>query len=304
LQPLSDNAAQQIFSDITDNCYEAEDINQLLQLTDKIPLAVDLIAHLVDHEGFSQVLARWETEKTTLLSIGYDRRSNLDVSIQLSLSSPRITSESKELLSLLSILPDGLSDVELVQSNLPIPNILACKATLLATSLVYQDTKKRLRSLMPIREHMQQFLPLSRFLAQSLRTHFYSILKLYLKHRDEQWRPVVNQIASNLGNLQEVLQLGLSKNDPNLVDTMYCAFSLNSFYRITGRGHTPLMNTIPLAFPQPTDHRLETSFFIELIRSEIHTASLKPEIVIRRALSHFQHFTDPVLECEPQIVLC
>ncbi|KAJ7896143.1 P-loop containing nucleoside triphosphate hydrolase protein, partial [Mycena leptocephala] len=175
LQPLSDYAAQQIFIDITDNCYEGENIAQLLRLTDNMPLAVDLIAHLVDYEGFSNVVTRWEAEKTSLLSVGYDRKSNLDMSIQLSLSSPRITSDSRELLSLLSILPDGLSDVELAQSKLPIPNILACKATLLATSLAYQDTNKRLRSLLPIREHMQHFLPPSRFLAQSLRTHFYSI---------------------------------------------------------------------------------------------------------------------------------
>jgi hypothetical protein len=272
-----------------------------------MPLAVDLIAHLADYEGFSNVVTRWEAEKTSLLSVGYDRKSNLDMSIQLSLSSPRITSDSKELLSLLSILPDGLSDVELAQSKLPIPNILACKATLLATSLAYQDTNKRLRSLLPIREHMQHFLPPSRFLAQSLRTHFYSILKLYQKYKDEQRHSLVNQIASNLGNLQEVLQLGLSKNDPNLVDTMYCAFSLNSFYRVTGRGHTPLMDTIPMSFPQPTDHRLETSFFRELILSRIlfsgiHTPVLKPEIVIPRVFSYFQHFTDPGLECESQIV--
>jgi hypothetical protein len=65
--------------------------------------------------------------------VGYDRKSNLDASIQLSLSSPRITSNSKELLSLLSILPDGLSDAELVQSKLPMPNILSCKSVLLTT---------------------------------------------------------------------------------------------------------------------------------------------------------------------------
>ncbi|KAJ7339142.1 P-loop containing nucleoside triphosphate hydrolase protein, partial [Mycena albidolilacea] len=159
LKPLSDQAVQQIFIDITDNFYAGEDIAQLLRLTDNMPLAVDLIAHLADYEGFSNVLVRWETEKTTLLSMGSDQKSNLDISIQLSLSSPRITSESKELLSLLSILPDGLSDVELVQSNLPITNIRACKTTLLATSLAYQDTNKRLRSLMPIRDHMKQFSP-------------------------------------------------------------------------------------------------------------------------------------------------
>jgi hypothetical protein len=90
-----------------------------------MPLVVDLIAHLSDYEGLSNVLARWDTERTALLSVGYDRRSNLDASIQLSISSPQITSNSKELLSLLLILPDGLSDAELVQSKLPIPNILS-----------------------------------------------------------------------------------------------------------------------------------------------------------------------------------
>ncbi|KAJ7871750.1 P-loop containing nucleoside triphosphate hydrolase protein, partial [Mycena leptocephala] len=154
LKPLSEVAARQTFMDITDNLYEIKDIDQLLRFTDNMPLAVNLIAHLVDYEGMANVLTRWETEKTALLSVGYDRKSNLDVSISLSLSSPRLTMGSKELLSLLSILPDGLSDSELVQSNLPISDILTCKATLLATALAYQDNMKRLRSLMPIREHI------------------------------------------------------------------------------------------------------------------------------------------------------
>ncbi|KAJ7875675.1 hypothetical protein B0H13DRAFT_2279694 [Mycena leptocephala] len=47
---------------------QPEEMNQLLQFTDNMPLAVDLMAHLVDYEGFSNVLARWETEKTSLLS--------------------------------------------------------------------------------------------------------------------------------------------------------------------------------------------------------------------------------------------
>ncbi|KAJ7895212.1 P-loop containing nucleoside triphosphate hydrolase protein, partial [Mycena olivaceomarginata] len=159
LQPLSAEAAHQTFVDITDDVYAKEDVEQILQFTDNMPLAVDLIAHLSDYEGLSNVLARWQIERTSLLSLGYDRKSNMDVSISLSLSSPRITSESKELLSLLSILPDGLSDAELVQSKLPICNILSCKTALLATSLAYQDGNRRLRSLMPVREHVQQFMP-------------------------------------------------------------------------------------------------------------------------------------------------
>jgi hypothetical protein len=102
--------------EITDNVY-AKDISQILQLTDNMPLAVDLIAHLCECEGLSNVLARWGSERTALFSVGYERNSNLDASIGLSLSSLRITSKSKELLSLLSILSNGLSDAELVQST-------------------------------------------------------------------------------------------------------------------------------------------------------------------------------------------
>ncbi|KAJ6481123.1 P-loop containing nucleoside triphosphate hydrolase protein, partial [Mycena sanguinolenta] len=208
LQPLSDDAAQQTFMDITDSSHSIEDFSQLLSFTDNMPLAVDLLAHLVDYEGLETVLARWETEKTSMLSVGYDRKSNVDASISLSLSSPRISSDTKELLSLLSILPNGLSDAELVESKLPISNILSCKAALLATSLAYQ-TNNRLLVLIPIREHIQQFFPPSLILIHSLCQYFHALLELFRKYRGEQWRPVINQITSNLGNLQEVLQQGL-----------------------------------------------------------------------------------------------
>ncbi|KAF7364632.1 hypothetical protein MVEN_00332500 [Mycena venus] len=145
-------AARQILLDIADDFHEAKDIDQILSLTNNLPLAVDLFAHLVDDEGCPSVLARWETEKTALLSIGYDRRSNLDASIGISLSSTRLTASpgAMDLLKLLSILPDGLSDVELLHSDLPIKDILTCKAILLGTSLAYQDDKKRLKSLVPV----------------------------------------------------------------------------------------------------------------------------------------------------------
>jgi hypothetical protein len=161
LQPLSHDAARKIVFNIADDFHEPNDLDQVLYLTHNMPLAVDLMAHLVDHEGCSSVLAQWEKEKTSLLSVGNDRRSNLDASIEIFLLSLRLTSSpgALDLLKLLSILPDGLSNVELLQGSLPIPDILACKAVLLGTCLAYQDGKKRLKSLVPIREHLQHFLP-------------------------------------------------------------------------------------------------------------------------------------------------
>jgi hypothetical protein len=125
LKPLDQEAAHNTFIDIADNGHSSEDVDKVLSLTDNMPLAISLLAHLVDSEGCSNVLSCWEKERTSMISEGSDKRSNLDLSISLSLSSPRIKSQphSRELLSLLSMLPDGLSDVELVQSGLPIDDI-------------------------------------------------------------------------------------------------------------------------------------------------------------------------------------
>ncbi|KAJ7890106.1 hypothetical protein B0H14DRAFT_2336497 [Mycena olivaceomarginata] len=118
LKPISDHAAWETFMDITDDSHNSEDVTQLLSLTNNIPLTVDLMAHLVDYEGCSAILTRWETEKTSILSSGHGKSSNLDASISVSLLSPHMTAspDARELLALLAILPDGLSDVDIIRS--------------------------------------------------------------------------------------------------------------------------------------------------------------------------------------------
>ncbi|KAJ7822166.1 P-loop containing nucleoside triphosphate hydrolase protein, partial [Mycena olivaceomarginata] len=152
LEPLDQAAARQTFVDIAD-WHEPEVVDEVLSLTGHMPLAINLLASLARSEGCSSLLSRWKQEKTSLISEGHDQRSNLETSISLSLMSPRVQSVpgSQELLSLLSMLPDGLSDVELQQSNLPMKNILACKAALIRTALAYIDDNKQLKVLMPIR---------------------------------------------------------------------------------------------------------------------------------------------------------
>jgi hypothetical protein len=298
LQPLSDDAARQMFIDITDGYAGNVDMNQLLQFTDNMPLAVDLIAHLVDYEGHTNVLTRWETEKTSLLSAGNDRRSNLDASIRVSLSSPRLTSGAKDLLSLLSILPDGLSDVELIQSNLPIQAIRSCMATLIATSLAYIDNKKRLRSLVPIREHIQRFSPPSESLIHPLQKHFHSLLNLYRKYDGAQLSSIVGQITLNLANLHQVLYRGLQVNNPDVAHSVHCIINLNSFHRITGRRATRLMEHLPAVLSQLGDHRLEVQFTTDILLSDGANPIFNPALLIAQSISHCNHFEDPVVEGE------
>ncbi|KAJ7195930.1 P-loop containing nucleoside triphosphate hydrolase protein, partial [Mycena pura] len=207
LSPLTHDAAQKTFIDIAGEMHDSEDIEKILHLTDNMPLAIDLMAHLVDSEGCPIILSRWDTEKTSLVSNGYDQRSNLDMSIAMSLSSPRVASVpgTKDLLSLLSMLPDGLSDTELRQSNFPIDNVLECKATLLRTSLAYSTSQKRLRVLVPIQEHMQRYHPVVLDIVEPLFQKYREILELFEKYRGTMRAEIIPQIAMNFANIRSIL---------------------------------------------------------------------------------------------------
>ncbi|KAJ7930876.1 P-loop containing nucleoside triphosphate hydrolase protein, partial [Mycena leptocephala] len=161
LRRLEQTPARQMFMDIADDRHDPKEVDQVLLLTDNMPLAISLLANLADAEGCSTVLLRWDKEKTSIISDGYDRRSNLELSISLSILSPRVTSipHALDVLSLLSMLPEGLSDVELVQSKLPINDILGCRAALIRTTLAYNDEHKRLKLLVPIREYIHKIQP-------------------------------------------------------------------------------------------------------------------------------------------------
>ncbi|KAJ7264392.1 P-loop containing nucleoside triphosphate hydrolase protein, partial [Mycena rebaudengoi] len=175
LKPFSDVAAQQTFIDVADDRHDEDSIKELLELTGNLPLAVSLIATVAGSEGCAQALSHWKLESTQMLSEGYDQRSSLDISIMLSYTSSHMTSGAQELLRILSMLPDGLTDADLVQAKLPIIDILACKATLLRTSLAFVDQDHHLKVLVPIREHIFRVHPPLNVLKLKLREHFHQI---------------------------------------------------------------------------------------------------------------------------------
>ncbi|KAJ7268551.1 P-loop containing nucleoside triphosphate hydrolase protein [Mycena rebaudengoi] len=149
LKPLSNVAAQQTFIEVADEGHDDASIKELLELTGNLPLAVSLIASVASAEGCAKALSRWKLERTRMLSDGYDQRSSLDISIMLSYTSSRMTPGAQELLSILSMLPDGLADADLVQAKLPILDILACKATLIQTALAFVGQDQHLKSWFP-----------------------------------------------------------------------------------------------------------------------------------------------------------
>ncbi|KAJ7451929.1 hypothetical protein FB451DRAFT_1524487 [Mycena latifolia] len=303
LKPLSDVAARDTFFAIAEDGHDSKDVNQVLSLTDNMPLAVDLIAHAVDLEGScSAVLARWKSEKTSLLSAGNDRKSDLDTSITISLSSSRMSTGAKDLLSLLSILPDGLSDVELIQSKLSMNDIMTCKATLLATSLAYIDDKRRLKSLVPIREHMQCFYPPSSLLIHPLQKYFHQLLDLYRHYpRTQQGAGRIKHLALNVRNIGELLLRGLDQHNPNLAETMDCTLSMKVFTWNMSPGYNHLiamlMDQIEAVLPGNCDEKFKAQVILWKFESSSPCLSTDAELLITQAISYFHEFNEPALKC-------
>ncbi|KAJ6520692.1 hypothetical protein DFH09DRAFT_1287429 [Mycena vulgaris] len=302
LGPLSDEAALETFTDIAPGSHDTVDIEKMLALTDNLPLAVNLVAHLVDYEGCPTVLTRWETEKTLIISDGYDKRSNLDVSISLSLSSPRMLAfpGAKDLLSILAILPDGLSDSDLIQSALPITDILACKTTLLQTSLGYIGYDGHLKALGIIREYMNQVHPPPSTLVNPLLQHFHLLLEFCTSHVGLlPSAKVVMGLASNLGNIQSVLLSGLQSDDTQLKDVIECTLQVNAFRRFTGRGRSDLVAYVPDALTKVQDPRLWTNFITQVFNSWSSDMSFltgKSQNLIVQAQENFAKLSDPEAE--------
>ncbi|KAJ7874473.1 hypothetical protein B0H14DRAFT_2717939 [Mycena olivaceomarginata] len=208
LEPISTLASHQMFVDIAEEprTEEKDALAELIELTGNLPLAVVLMANVASFEGYLGTLSRWKAESTALLSEGYDRRSNLEKSVIMSLTSPRIQSNphALELLSLISILPDGISEGELKASRVPLQKISQCRSALLQTSLAFL-TDGRLKALPPIREYVRGSHPPCAALTRPLVNHFLGLLKVWESYYGLSLRDLLPPLTSNLGNIQSLL---------------------------------------------------------------------------------------------------
>jgi hypothetical protein len=196
------------------------------------------------------------------------------------------------------MLPDGLSDAELVQAKLPIDNIFGCKAALIRTTLAYSDEHKQIKLLVPIREYIQKIQPPGDHLVRPLLKHFQELLEFYTEYLGTQSSSgTVSRISSNYSNIQNVLQNGLRQGHPDLKDSIYCTCYLNAFSRVIGQGPIPLLSQIHDTHIHPLDSHLEASFITELFNSRTSYPISNPDALASQALEHFERFDDPDLKC-------
>ncbi|KAF7300176.1 hypothetical protein MKEN_01341200 [Mycena kentingensis (nom. inval.)] len=320
LSPLSQAAAREMFSDIADHSADEndEDLDKVLRLTDNVPLAINLLAHLVDSEGCATVLARWEKEKTLLVSDGYDRGSNLNYSIQLSLSSPRIAAlpQASHLLALLALLPDGISDVELSLMQLPVDDVLRCRTALLRTALAYTTEHNRLKVLVPIQEYMLRFEPPPNSLVRAAMRYYQHLLELDSKYEGTTSSPaIVQRIQANVHNMQRVLAHELETVDAAEADDVEALEKIVEMIHILNNFSQVLLNVqqIPLFARVPEllerlghPPRWELRYIAELFNSSPHVqlgmGDAKP-MIEKAAAMLATGMVDPEMQCRYYAVL-
>ncbi|KAJ6619302.1 hypothetical protein B0H10DRAFT_2433508 [Mycena sp. CBHHK59/15] len=200
-----------------------------------------------------------------------------------------MTSGAQELLSVLSLLPDGLSDAELVQRTLPISNMFACKSVLLRTSLAFKGNNKRLKLLVPIREYISRVHPPSTTLKLSLQQHFYQILDIWNSFKNDlPSADMIPHITSNLGNLNYVLSDALGVHNSDSIQVLRCVLSLNDFYEYTNKSFSPFLQRLSEEITTRQDDPIYGTFLIAMIRTSSLLPTLHFEDQIALGIQYFE----------------
>jgi hypothetical protein len=298
LKPLAAIAARAIFVDIADEPTAPQEevaLHGLLEATGNVPLAISLMASVASSEGYAVTLSRWEAEHTKLLSEGIDKRSNLEKSILVSLNSPRLSAvpHARDLLGLLSMLPDGVSDVDIVQSGVSVPNILSAKSLLLGTSLAYVDHDGRLKVLAPIRKYMLTAFPPPKTIVLEMRGHLYGLLRTWDQRQQLTSNSIISRLMGNLNNIRAIVDDALKSDGDELKQTILMIFTLDRFTTVTARGATGLMERLPTLLDRVADDSLHGKYLRTLFSSyPSKIQSGEVDLLIKKGIQHFKNAHD------------
>ncbi|KAJ6477223.1 hypothetical protein DFH09DRAFT_1056595 [Mycena vulgaris] len=259
LDPISTLASHKTFVDIAQEPTPDEEsaLADLIELTGNLPLAVGLMANVASFEGYLGALSRWKTESTALLSDGYDKRSNLEKSITMSLTSPRmkINPNALDLLSLLSLLPEGISEAQLLSSHVPLLGIPECRSLLLQTTLAFL-VDGRLKALSPIRDYIRSAHPPSVTLTRPLRENFQHLLQVWESYHGLSPRDLVPQLTAHLVNIHSIFLNAITTESSAYSEIGHGILILNSFSRTMLKGESPLMQYLSAMIDSSHDQNL------------------------------------------------
>ena len=213
---LTLDAARMIFLSIADECVATSGLDDLLLDVDYVPLAVTLLAWVLQTGGESvdDLHYRWREERTKLLNRGAGRDANIEISIELSLGS-RLMKDCPAALQLLSNvceLPAGVSnrrgDIS-AQTTIPEGSVSHAVHILKQLSLAHTSTlsSSHLTTLSPIRAYMRHYRRSHNRDLDALRQwHLRLAHRGYCEPGDPKFCETVDDLTPNQENISYILR--------------------------------------------------------------------------------------------------
>jgi tetratricopeptide (TPR) repeat protein len=260
LLPLDPAPARSAFLAVAGERHRSDPhLDLLLEAVERLPIAIDLLAHQAEPlPGLGELWQRWQSERSAVLQRpgGRSREVSLEVSVELSLRSPRMTRSAERLASLVALLPGGLAgeDVGVVLAG----EGAAAAAVLRRTGLAAPDVA-RLRFLAPIREVLRRLRPPQSEDRERLVGHFLALARLGDQVGAEGGAEAARRLETELGNLEEILTVALEAADPEAA--IGAALDLGAFERFTGIGGSSLLDQAAAAAARAGSVLLEARCF-------------------------------------------
>ncbi len=267
VRPLDAETGRNVFLAFAGESFRDDpDLDPFLSELDGLALAVVLLASQAEGEpDLSALRQRWRDQRTALLHRGWrhEKQNSLEVSLQLSIDSPRMTEGSLRLLSLLGLLPEGMAREDLTAL---LPGSGAEAASVLRKIGLAFDQGPRLRVLAPIREYVQASLPPRDEDFDRIVDHYLALARVGERIGTEGGAEAAKRLRAEMGNLEPMILVGLERTDP--VPAIRSALAYADAVRFTGIGGLTLIGCARQAAREVCNAKLEADCLRKL--GDIH----------------------------------
>lgn len=254
--PLDPVAARNAFLAVAGERYQNDpDLDPLLLDLDGLALAVVLLASQAEGEpDLAGLRQRWCDQRTTLLHRGWgrERQHGLEVSLELSIDSPRMTAESRRLLALLGLLPEGMAREDVAAL---LPDSGAEAASVLRRVGLAFDQGPRLRVLAPIRECVQRSHPPRDVDLDQAVDHYLALARIGEELGGAGGAQAADRLRAELGNLEPMILMGLQRADP--MPAIHSALAYAEAVRCIGSGGLAIIGCARQAARSASQAKLE-----------------------------------------------
>ncbi|KDQ61100.1 hypothetical protein JAAARDRAFT_55813 [Jaapia argillacea MUCL 33604] len=206
IDPLPLQAAQWVFLSI--HPVDDGSLIDLLLAVDCVPLTVTTLAFAGRARNWapSDLLAIWRAEQKLLVDLRLPHHRSFEGELI------RLDPDAKKLLSILSVLPGGVSTAELSNLAADIQNVYEAVGQLSSSSLAQLPPNGRYQLLSPIRAYALQYYKIDTPSRQSLYTYYFSRIKRHgSRPGDVAFRAAARYFIEEEVNIYAVLESALEQ---------------------------------------------------------------------------------------------